>query len=81
LQLGLYLGEQDKNRSLTYSTGIYLAIHNNSFQSILPDNGLNIPTSELTSISNILITVKSAILKRYRYIFVLNASFFKMINC
>ena len=55
LQLGFYLGEQDKNRLLTYSTGIYLAIHNNSFQSILPDNGLNIPTSQLTSISNILI--------------------------
>jgi len=54
LQLGLYLGEQNLNSIFTYSNGLYLAIHNQSFHGILPNNGLNIPTGRVTLIGNLI---------------------------
>jgi len=51
-QLGIYLGPQDANKNLTFSTGLYLAIHNNSFRGLLPNNGLNVPTGKVTLIGN-----------------------------
>jgi hypothetical protein len=50
LQLEINLGEQNINSILTYSNGLYLAIHNQSFRGILPNNGLNIPTGRITLI-------------------------------
>jgi hypothetical protein len=51
-QLEIYLGSQDANSSLTYLNGLYLAIHNNSFRGLLPNNGLNIPAGRTTLIGN-----------------------------
>jgi hypothetical protein len=51
-QLGIYLGSQDPNSSLTYLKGLYLAIHNHSFRGLLPNNGLNVPTGRATLIGN-----------------------------
>jgi hypothetical protein len=50
LQLGLYLGPQNINNNLTFSTGLYLAIHNQTFRGLSPNNGLNIPTGRITLI-------------------------------
>jgi hypothetical protein len=52
LQLGLYLGPQDINNNLSFSTGLYLAIHNQTFRGLLPNNGLNIPAGRITLIGN-----------------------------
>ena len=49
-QLGIYLGSQDANSSLAYLNGLYLAIHNQTFRGLLPNNGLNIPTGRVTLI-------------------------------
>jgi len=52
LQLGLYIGQEDKNYKITSSSGIYLAIHNKSFKGSLSSNGFNIPTGIATNIGN-----------------------------
>ena len=50
LQLDLYLGQENKNDRITYSSGIYLAIHNKSFRGLLTNNGFTVPTSRETKI-------------------------------
>ena len=50
LQLGLSVGQEQLTDKITYSSGIYLAIHNDSFKSLLPTNGFNLPTGRETRI-------------------------------
>jgi hypothetical protein len=57
LQLGLYVGTINLTDKITYSSGIYLAIHNKSFKSLLPTNGFNIPTGRATNIGKNILNI------------------------
>jgi len=56
LQLGLYVGTINLTDKITYSSGIYLTIHNKSFRS-LPTYGYNIPTGRATNIGKNILNI------------------------
>ena len=73
LQLDLLLGQEDKNERITYSSGVYLAIHNKSFKGFLSTIGFNIPTGREELVYMIfiftaffIINIKIYLIKRYQ---------------